>query len=166
MDKTCDIHGDLEIDETRRQRRIRKDGSVYYSLRCRLCHREASASYATRARPGRKSYKVEWDIKNKENNQAIAREYRAANHDAIRLKKRAWCQEGRDNLEDRYIIAKIARGSGIPYEIIRKYPELIELKRDLIKIKRKTEAIIDDKKYNGIEEARTKHLREIGERED
>lgn len=152
MQKTCIHHGELEPHDIRKQKRYLASGEVTYSYKCRLCHRDSSLEYVRKKDTRvRSEYKKQYDQANKARLREKAREYREKNREDIREKKRQWDGQGRAALKDRYIIAKLTRGSGLTYEQIRKHPELIELKRTILLIKRKQGEINETKKHSRLE---------------
>ena len=47
-----------------------------------------------------------------------------------------WSQKSRDKLTDSYVIGQITKRSSLTAEIVKKHPELIEVKKIIIKTKR------------------------------
>lgn len=98
--------------------------------------KEYRKKYKSDNRERCKKWKNEWDKKNYD----WILEYKRNRYPEIKDKVRGWnnktCAKMRENLSDCYVIYTLSRRIGKTAEFIRKYPELIEAQRLIIKTKR------------------------------
>lgn len=120
--KVCLYHGELTIE----QANYSSNGKKYLSkvYRCKQCVNKKSA----------KGY-----IKHYGRHTAKQLEYRVNNRESINARSRKWYQ----SLQDRYVSRLLSANTGLVFEDID--PKLIELKRNLILIKRKIKEIKNGK---------------------
>ncbi len=76
-------------------------------------------------------------INNKDKKLKYAKEYRSNNKDSIRVKKQVFKNGYVKELHDLYIIDLLRSKNGISTKEARENPEIIELKRNLLMLKRK-----------------------------
>lgn len=93
---------------------------------CKPCGRKSSNERA------KDDYK-----KNKEKKLKYAKEYRIKNKDSIRVKKQVFRNKYIKELHDLYVMDLLRSKNGIPTKELRENPEIIELKRNLLMLKRK-----------------------------
>lgn len=80
--------------------------------------------------------------KNREKMRDYYREYRKKNNTTLRAywkkyeKDNQACKKQRENLDDYYVIEQLVRWNGFTKEFLIANPEIIELKRELIKNRR------------------------------
>ena len=91
-----------------------------------------SKTYRDKNKEKIKISKREWVNNNKEKVKIYRKSYRIKNID----KEREYNRNGIESLSDRYVIANILHGSSLTTAEIREHPELIELRRELIKTRR------------------------------
>ena len=77
----------------------------------------------------------------KEVNRAASQRYREANRDKCRTRSLEWQKIKISELKDKYIIDRLSISTGLQSDTIRSNPELIQLKRLEIALKRKRKEI-------------------------
>lgn len=70
-----------------------------------------------------------WKKKNPEKVKAGDRKYRKENREKIRERQNKWERENTAALTDYYLIKELGK-NGIPPELVRKYPDMIEAMRE------------------------------------
>lgn len=78
----------------------------------------------------------EWRKENKKTLKEKKAKYRLKNIEYIKSKKPDEEKKAREELQDNYVISQITKRSNLTSKDVRKYPELIEIKRLIIKTKR------------------------------
>jgi hypothetical protein len=77
-----------------------------------------------------------WRKENKKELKVKKAKYRLKNIEYIKSKKPIEDKKAREELQDNYVISQITKRSNLTSKEVRKYPELIEAKRIIIKTKR------------------------------
>jgi hypothetical protein len=77
-----------------------------------------------------------WRKENKEKLKSKKAKYRLKNIEHIKAKKTIEGKKAREELQDNYVISQITKRCKLTSKEVRKYPELIETKRLIIKTKR------------------------------
>ena len=104
----------------------KKDGTQKTAIRahCNDCKNEMTKNWFN----NNKGYKKQW---RKENPNKVKQENKKRQN-----KHNKWHQKERDKLKDSYVVKLITKRSSLTAETVRKHPELIEVKKIIIKTKR------------------------------
>lgn len=133
---------------------IRERRKELYSEEKKIANRIRNRRYREKNKDKIKQRKSEWDI----NNIEYIREYRRNKRHIVNMRNRMKyipkqrkpgrtpkerVNDGILNLKDWYIVACLARSLNAKAECIRKVPQLIEAKREVLKIERENKFIVD-----------------------
>jgi len=146
--KTCKKHGDLTIEQVKVAYNKNKDGVItsnYY--RCKECFRQMD--------------RASWR-KHAEKRRATSLKYKHENKEKVAKATKKYEQRQREELGDRYIRRKLIGETKLKANELKKFPELIELKRAVLLIKREVRAQNEHKKYIRLERSRGTNLDEAG----
>lgn len=88
----------------------------------------------------------EWRNKNKSKIIERIRVWRKKNPDRVRWLGKSALAKGRQTLSDAYVKRVLVEGQNVSVGVIKKHPELIEVKRTIIKIKRKLKNHVKENK--------------------
>lgn len=125
-----------------------KDGLSYFCKQCRNAYlkeyrtknkeiiRAISRRYINNNREKHNAYKRNWSAKNQINISAKNREWRKNNRDKYNANRRRSKKRSVFELRNSYVAAKLSQSTGLPKAFFDARPELIEAKRQLMKIKR------------------------------
>ena len=83
-----------------------------------------------------REYQKIYRLKNPDKIKLYQKKYRLLNHDKRKLRKRKDKEQQRKNITNEYVKILLRNKLGIPYSEVKKYPQLIELHKQIIKIKR------------------------------
>lgn len=100
---------------------------------CSLIGRQLSAKYCHECH---KEIKKQWKKDSYKRNIPTVLKYNSTHRDMININNRKNEQKRRDNLSDRYVVKILREKSGFTTEQIKNNPELIEVKRLIIKANR------------------------------
>lgn len=123
--KTCKHHGDLTEEQVTRVSKIKKYSRQYIYLQCRQCYQGYyKKSFAKqKQKPEFKKYRA-----------MAALRWRAKNLERHKKYTKQMNEKCRLNLRESYVVSILKKG-GIPDEAMT--PDMIDLKRTVIKIRRK-----------------------------
>ncbi len=130
--KICIKHGPLTKEQTKTCTKKRTGIVVSTWLKCRACMQAADLKY--------------WH-KNKGAKLARKKSYNEENKEKIRAQQREYMRKERSDLGDRYVASKLVGESKLKVSELKRFPELIELKRAVLKLKREVKTISEHKKY-------------------
>lgn len=135
--KVCSIHGELRGKAIKTQRTKKADGTFGLYHRCRECFRQKDLA--------------SW-YKHKEAKLPFARVYKEKNKQELAVKAKAYEREQRELLGDRYIRQLIIDKTKLKANTLKQFPELIDLKRISVLIKREAKIQQEQIKKQQIEE--------------
>lgn len=145
--KICKIHGALTEAQAKLATKKREGTVVSKWYKCRYCMRELDKRYWHRNKQAKLDYK---------------KDYIKANKDIILEQQRAYEEKQRSALTDRYVISKLIGSTQLKTADIKIVPDLINLKRATILLKRKIKEENEHKKHIRLEAARGSDFSEAG----